>query len=70
MTDHCLTVTINLQKQSLAEVQKSVELKYLELALTETDGNKTHAANIAGITVLTLRRKLERYNVKKVYTLE
>ncbi len=70
MTHHPTTLEIDLQNKSLTEVQKAVELKYLESALTRADGNKERAASIAGIPVRTLRRKLARYSIHASYTLK
>ncbi len=43
---------------------KEMERKVIFQALDETDGNRTHAADILGISVRTLRNKLNEYRKK------
>jgi two-component system response regulator FlrC len=45
---------------SLKEIEKNVIFR----ALDQTDGNRTHAAEILGISVRTLRNKLNEYRKK------
>ncbi|MBW2108441.1 MAG: sigma-54-dependent Fis family transcriptional regulator, partial [Deltaproteobacteria bacterium] len=40
---------------------KEMEKKMIFQALDQTDGNRTHAADILGISVRTLRNKLNEY---------
>jgi two-component system response regulator FlrC len=40
---------------------KEVERAYIGRALEETGGNRTHAAKLLGISVRTLRNKLNEY---------
>lgn len=39
-----------------------VELTLILATLRQTDGNRTHAANILGISIRTLRNKLKDYS--------
>ncbi len=43
---------------------REMEREMIEQALTETSGNRTHAAEILGISVRTLRNKLAEYKAK------
>ena len=40
---------------------QEMERRLIELTLTETDGNKTHAAKLLGISLRTLRNKINEY---------
>lgn len=42
---------------------EQMEKQMIELALTQTNGNKTHAARVLGISVRTLRNKLNEYRL-------
>ncbi|MGD0813309.1 MAG: sigma-54 dependent transcriptional regulator [Verrucomicrobiota bacterium] len=48
---------------SLAEVEK----RHIFAAMEKTDGNRTHAARLLGISVRTLRNKLNEYGVPAKY---
>ena len=48
---------------SLAEVEK----RHIFAAMEKTDGNRTHAAKLLGISVRTLRNKLNEYGVPAKY---
>ena len=48
---------------SLAEVEK----RHIFTAMDKTDGNRTHAAKLLGISVRTLRNKLNEYGVPAKY---
>jgi DNA-binding NtrC family response regulator len=48
---------------SLAEVEK----RHIFAAMDKTDGNRTHAARLLGISVRTLRNKLNEYGVPAKY---
>ena len=50
-------VTRNLVGRTVAEVERDLILKTLKHCL----GNRTHAANILGISIRTLRNKLNEY---------
>jgi DNA-binding NtrC family response regulator len=50
-------VTINLVGRTVAEVERDLILETLKRCL----GNRTHAANILGISIRTLRNKLNVY---------
>lgn len=63
-------VTINLTKRSLSQVIKEVEAVYLSHVLTQTAGNKARAANLAGMTLDTFRRKINTYTISTVWYLE
>lgn len=43
---------------------KEMEKKVIFQALDQTNGNRTHAAEILGISVRTLRNKLNEYRTK------
>ena len=64
------TVNVTVKDQSLAEVIKAVEAKYLGHVLTEAGGNKTKAAELAGISRDAFRRKLALYSIKAVYCVD
>ena len=49
------------QTYSMDGSLKAMEKKMIFHALGETDGNRTHAADILGISVRTLRNKLHEY---------
>ena len=49
---------------SLAEVEK----RHIFAAMDKTDGNRTHAAKLLGISVRTLRNKLNEYGVQGKYS--
>jgi DNA-binding NtrC family response regulator len=49
---------------SLAEVEK----RHIFSAMEKTDGNRTHAAKLLGISVRTLRNKLNEYGVPAKYS--
>ena len=51
-------VTRNLVGQTVAEVERDLILQTLDHCL----GNRTHAANILGISIRTLRNKLRLYS--------
>jgi DNA-binding protein Fis len=53
----------------LVNVIKEVERLYLEQVLTLTAGNKRKAAEIAGLSHETFRKKVARYTVQTVYSL-
>ncbi|MCW5760012.1 MAG: helix-turn-helix domain-containing protein, partial [Phenylobacterium sp.] len=50
-------VTRNLVGRTVAEVERDLILETLKHCL----GNRTHAANILGISIRTLRNKLKEY---------
>ncbi|MQQ09082.1 hypothetical protein GFB49_11505 [Epibacterium sp. SM1979] len=50
--------------QTLPQVIMEVERIYLEYVLTQAGGNRTKAAELAGLSNTTLRDKLARYTVK------
>jgi DNA-binding NtrC family response regulator len=56
------TVTRNLVGQTVAEVERDLILQTLGHCL----GNRTHAANILGISIRTLRNKLRQYSAEGV----
>ena len=57
------TVTRALVGRTVAEVEQELILDTLDHCL----GNRTHAANILGISIRTLRNKLNEYNAKGVH---
>ncbi|MBW2151751.1 MAG: sigma-54-dependent Fis family transcriptional regulator [Deltaproteobacteria bacterium] len=56
--------TASAQSEILPGPLKEVEKKIIFRALDETNGNRTHAAKILGISVRTLRNKLNEYKGK------
>lgn len=60
-----LPYTIQLQQPSLADELSlsSVEKKHIQKVLQHTKGNKTKAAELIGIGLTTLYRKLEEYQI-------
>jgi DNA-binding NtrC family response regulator len=56
------TVTRNLVGQTVAQVERDLILETLGHCL----GNRTHAANILGISIRTLRNKLRQYNAEGI----
>jgi two-component system response regulator FlrC len=44
---------------------KEIEQRAIMHTLNQTDGNRTHAANVLGISVRTLRNKLNEYKKMK-----
>ena len=60
LDDEIMESSVNLEPgRSLKEVEKSMILRTLE----ETGGNRTHAANILGISRRTLQLKLKEYGI-------
>ena len=60
LDDELKTTSVNLEPgRSLKEVEKEMILRTLE----ETAGNRTHAANILGISRRTLQMKLKEYGI-------
>ena len=55
-------VTRNLVGRTVAEVERDLILETLKHCL----GNRTHAANILGISIRTLRNKLNEYSADGV----
>ena len=59
----------DIQKQQASQAQSlslmSVEKKHIEKVLLHTKGNKTKAADLLGIGLTTLYRKLEEYHIEK-----
>ncbi len=49
---------------SLAELEK----RHILAAMEKTNGNRTHAAKLLGISVRTLRNKLNEYGVPAKYS--
>ena len=49
------------EEHSRVSTIREMERRLIRRALTETDGNRTHAARILGISVRTLRNKLAEY---------
>ena len=47
------------------KVLPSVERELIILALQETKGNQVHAAKLLGITRATLRKRVEKFNIKR-----
>jgi transcriptional regulator with GAF, ATPase, and Fis domain len=47
----------------LGELVKAVESREIEKALRRSDGNKTRAAHLLGISRFTLQRKLDKYGI-------
>ncbi len=47
------------------KVLPAVERELIILALQETKGNQVHAARLLGITRATLRKRVEKFNIKK-----
>ena len=56
-------VTRNLVGRTVAEVERDLILETLKHCL----GNRTHAANILGISIRTLRNKLKQYTDEGVH---
>ncbi|MEE8300245.1 MAG: helix-turn-helix domain-containing protein, partial [Desulfatiglandales bacterium] len=54
---------INLNSSPTVSL-KEMEKKVIYHALDQTNGNRTHAAEILGISVRTLRNKLNEYRTK------
>jgi DNA-binding NtrC family response regulator len=54
---------VNQELLSLAELEK----RHIFIAMEKTDGNRTHAAKLLGISVRTLRNKLNEYGVPAKY---
>ena len=47
------------------KVLPAVERELIILALQETKGNQVHASKLLGITRATLRKRVEKFNIKK-----
>lgn len=63
-------ISVNLTARPLSDVIKEVEAMYFSHVLTESGGNKTHAAKRSGLTLETFRRKVRGCSVRTVYHLE
>lgn len=62
-------IHLDLDQQTLPQVMMEVERLYLEHALSQAGGNRTKAAQLAGVSNTTLRDKLARYTVATKVTL-
>jgi len=58
------TAPFNTTRNGRTLTIREMEKELIEQALTETNGNRTHAAGILGISVRTLRNKLAEYKSK------
>ena len=47
------------------KVLPAVERELIIQALQETKGNQVHASKLLGITRATLRKRMEKFNIKK-----
>ncbi len=56
-------VSVEVTKPQGTATLKDVEKDLILQALKETDGNRTHAAKVLGISVRTLRNKLQEYRM-------
>lgn len=63
-------ISIDLVGRPLSTIIKEVEAAYFSHILTETGGNKTHAAERAGMTLETFRRKIRAYSIRTVFHIE
>ncbi|GHE03728.1 Fis family transcriptional regulator [Defluviimonas sp. 20V17] len=61
------TVQVCLEGRPLSDVIKEVEAAYLGHVLTKADGNKTKAAELAGVATDTFRKKLSLYRIRAVF---
>jgi two-component system response regulator FlrC len=55
----------DIQKDFMTGSLKEIEQRAIMHTLNQTDGNRTHAANVLGISVRTLRNKLNEYKKMK-----
>lgn len=63
-------IAISVDGRALTEVIKEVEAKYFSYVMTKERGNKTHAAERAGLSIQTFRRKISNYNIRTVFRFE
>jgi len=47
------------------KILPAVERELIIFALQETKGNQVHAAKLLGITRATLRKRLDKFNIKR-----
>jgi two-component system nitrogen regulation response regulator GlnG len=55
----------NAHRQSQLKIIPWVERELIRRALTETNGNQVQAAKLLGITRATLRKRMEKFGIKK-----
>ena len=55
----------NAKRQTQLKIIPWVERELIRRALTETDGNQVQAAKLLGITRATLRKRMEKFSIKK-----
>lgn len=64
------SIEIDFDNRPLSDVIREVEAHYLSYVMAISDGNKTHASKMAGLTLDTFRRKTKRYHQRTVYVVE
>jgi two-component system nitrogen regulation response regulator GlnG len=55
----------NARRQSQLKIIPWVERELIRRALTDTNGNQVQAAKLLGITRATLRKRMEKFSIKK-----
>ena len=70
LPDDAPDIAIKLENQTLSAIMRECERRYLEHVLTQTGGNKTRAAQMAGVSLPTFREKVSRYAVRATFVLE
>lgn len=63
----CGFMTMDFRGKPLAEAMRELERTYIAYALTQADGNKTKAAQIAGQTKDAFHRRCRLYSIRSVY---
>ena len=58
------------RENSKLKIIPAVERELVIQALVETDGNQVQAAKLLGITRATLRKRIEKFNIKQQLAIE
>ena len=60
-------VTLDLRDKPMAEVIQELERNYISYVLTQSGGNKTKAATLAGMAKDAFHRRCNLYSIRAVF---
>ena len=64
--DRCLVLVVDIQEKLLPVIERELT----KHALQETQGNQVKAASLLGITRATLRKRIERFSIRREVTVD